>query len=87
MPKQGAQTPYEVYCNQCGVTFPVGTPRCVHCGNRLARERFHMGLTLPPSLDDVGVEDEMPRRSGISPLTLVWVALLLAGYLYRACVT
>jgi hypothetical protein len=37
----------------------------------------------PPS--EIEVEDEMPKRGGISPLTMVWVALLLAGYLYRAC--
>ena len=34
---------------------------------------------------DFAVEDEQPKRSGLSPLTMVWVALLLAGYLYRAC--
>jgi hypothetical protein len=44
-------------------------------------------MAAPPSLEDLSVDDEMPRRSGVSPLTLVWVALLLAGYLYRACVT
>lgn len=32
---EGAQTPYEVYCYQCRVTFPVGQKRCVHCGGRL----------------------------------------------------
>ncbi len=34
---------------------------------------------------DFAVEVEQPKRSGFSPLTMVWVALLLAGYLYRAC--
>ena len=34
---------------------------------------------------DFAIEDEQPKRSGFSPLTMVWVALLLAGYLYRAC--
>ena len=34
---------------------------------------------------DFAVEDEKPKRSGFSPLTMVWVALLLVGYLYRAC--
>ena len=87
MPEQASRTPYEVYCNQCRVTFPVGTRRCVHCGARLARERFHVDMVLPPTPYDVAIDDEMPRRSGVSPLTLVWVALLLAGYLYRACVT
>ena len=34
---------------------------------------------------DFAVEDEPKKRSGFSPLTMVWVALLLVGYLYRAC--
>ena len=31
------------------------------------------------------LEQEPPRRAGISPMTLVWIALLLAGYVYRSC--
>lgn len=34
-PLEGAQTPYEVYCYACQVTFPVGQKRCLHCGGRL----------------------------------------------------
>jgi len=83
----------EVYCNRCGVSFPVGSRRCLHCGGRLDRERVGRELSaLPagfePHLEEnleAVLEDEMPRRSGISPLTLVWIALLLAGYLYRSC--
>jgi hypothetical protein len=85
----------EVYCNRCHVSFPVGTRRCIHCGGRLESvRRWTEDGPLPPELEfvphpeahfeDIG-EEEMPRRSGFSPLTLVWVALLLAGYLYRAC--
>lgn len=32
---EGARTPYEVYCYDCRVTFPVGQKRCLHCGGRL----------------------------------------------------
>jgi hypothetical protein len=32
---EGAQTPYEVYCHHCRVTFPAEARRCVHCGQRL----------------------------------------------------
>ena len=83
----------EVYCNRCRVSFPVGSRRCLHCGARLERERIGAQLaTLPagfePHLEEhLGevLDDEPPRRSGVSPLTLVWIGLLLAGYLYRSC--
>lgn len=86
----------EVYCNRCRVSFPVGSRRCIHCGGQLDRERIGRELrTLPAGfepyveedLEGSVLDDEMPRRSGISPLTLVWIALLLAGYLYRSCVS
>ncbi len=85
MVQTGGPPPHEVYCNACRVTFPIGAKRCVHCGGRLARHRFQDGVELPPNLDEVVIDDELPRRSTLSPYTLVWVALLLAGYLWRAC--
>jgi hypothetical protein len=69
----------------------------MHCGGRLSRERLWKEggdpATFVPSqvpddqLDEVLAEGGLTRRSGVSPLTLVWVALLLAGYLYRSCVS
>ena len=86
MQQNGPRTPFEVYCPRCRVTFPTGTKRCIHCGGRIGRERFQPALNPPPpASEDVLVEQEPARRSGLSPFTLVWVALLLAGYLYRAC--
>ena len=85
MQHDGPQTPYEVYCPSCRVTFPVGTRQCIHCGARVGRERFSPALDLPPGSEEVFVEQEAGRRPGLSPFALVWVALLLAGYLYRAC--
>ena len=32
----GPQTPFEVYCVNCKVTFPIGTRKCLHCGARVA---------------------------------------------------
>jgi len=32
---KGAQTPYEVYCYHCRVTFPREARHCIHCGGRL----------------------------------------------------
>ena len=33
----GPQNAYEVYCYRCNVTAPVGTRRCVHCGQPISR--------------------------------------------------
>jgi hypothetical protein len=85
MEQDGAQTPYEVYCTRCRVTFPIGTRKCIHCGERVGRDRFQPALGLLPGGEEISVEPEPARRSGLSPFTLVWVALLLGGYLYRAC--
>jgi hypothetical protein len=85
MQQDGPETPYEVYCARCRVTFPVGTKYCVHCGGRIGRERFRPTLELPPGTDEIHVEDDLQKRSGLSPFTLVWLLLLLGGYLYRSC--
>ncbi len=85
MQQDDPKTPYEVYCPQCRVTFPIGTKQCMHCGGRIGHGRFQAALDLPPLSEGGSVEEESARRSGLSPFTLVWVALLLAGYLYRAC--
>jgi len=82
--------PYEVYCPSCSVTFPVGQKHCIHCGGRLSRERLDPDeFTIPFS--GVEVEEEDPqeigtRRSGWSPLTLIWVLLFIGGTIYRSCV-
>jgi hypothetical protein len=91
-----AQTPYEVYCDRCRVTFPVGTRRCVHCGDRIAARRPQRralpveALGLPrieEQPEEILVEEEpMLRRSGIfSPTTLLWIVLGLGVALQRAC--
>ena len=45
--RTGAQTPYEVYCHPCRVTFPVGTRQCIHCGRPI-------GTTGAPGAQPVG---------------------------------
>ena len=85
----------EVYCNRCRVSFAVGSRHCLHCGGRFDPERIGAQLaTLPPGFEahleeQLGevLDHEAPRRSRISPLTLVWIGLLLAGYLYRSCMS
>lgn len=58
---EGAQTPYEVYCHACRVTFPVGTRRCLHCGGRLGA-RGGMPFRGPPVL---GAPRPGPLRPGL----------------------
>jgi hypothetical protein len=82
---EGPQTPYEVFCHQCRVTFPVDARRCVHCGGRLSASRSPGGVPTRPAIEEVLQETELTRRGGFSPTTLVWIALLVSGALYRAC--
>lgn len=84
--------PVEVRCGHCGVSFPVGTKRCVHCGERLGRGRRMRVTTAgapegapPPVLDDLG-DEEIPSRSGVmSPVAILWLALIIGGAIYRQC--
>ena len=86
MQAQGPQTPFEVFCPQCKVTFPVGARHCLHCGGRLLRERTRLVEALS-SFDQEGapLEDEGPRMNRFSPDALIWVLLFVVGTLYRAC--
>lgn len=90
---EGAQTPYEVYCYDCRVTFPVGTQRCVHCGGRIGRQRLPRmlpgtrpgGVASGPLEQEID-EEELPKRGGrLSPIAALWLLLALGGAMYRAC--
>jgi hypothetical protein len=86
MQPQGPQTPYEVFCPRCRVTFPVGTRSCIHCGGRLARDRWQPADKRVTFDEGAGpLEDERPRISPFSPVALIWVLLFVAGTIYRAC--
>jgi len=84
---------YEVYCGPCRVTFPVGTRRCIHCGGPTsAAPRSGSPLRLGTSpleapVEETGaeLEPELARRRMLSPATLLWIALIVGGYLVRAC--
>lgn len=87
MPTQGSHAFFEVYCNRCKVSFPVGTRRCLHCGGRLSRERGEPeSAEIQPFLLEPAEADEAPpRRSPISPVLLLWLAVFVGGTIYRAC--
>jgi hypothetical protein len=91
-------TPYEVYCQRCRVSFPIGTRTCIHCGQRIGRARPQGPVPTQPAAalrrpsdaahpvrDEVD-EDDLPIRGGrMSPTAILWVVLILGGAIYRAC--
>lgn len=84
-----SQSPsFEVRCERCRVSFPVGTRRCMHCNGALGRKRRLPRIPVPPGHEEISleVEDEAASKPGMfSPVTLVWILLLLGGYLWRSC--
>jgi len=81
--RDGAQTPFEVYCHDCKCSFAVGTRVCVHCGRRLGRPG---SARLVPGLEPTGeeaLEEVSPLRriGGIS----LWVLIALGAAITRMC--
>lgn len=96
--REGPQTPFEVYCYHCHVTFAAGTRRCVHCGARLGGRPGPPELFAPPGaggapgpggapgaggdLAEDAPELSLGRRLGGTSL---WVLLALGAVLVRMC--
>ncbi len=85
-------SPFEVYCQRCGVTFPINAKRCVHCGGRLSNTQSASPLVFEPSIQTsmappLELQDEdTPRRTrGFSPISILWIAVALAVGVQRAC--
>lgn len=85
--KSSQPAAFEVYCDRCRVTFPVGTRRCMHCGGPTtgSRARRPPGREPEPEPLEAEPEAEIGPRRLVSPLTLVWIVLIAVGYLVRAC--
>ncbi len=80
---EGPQTPFEVYCYTCRVTFASGTSRCVHCGGRLGGRAQRGEATVVTELPDGDVaEPSIVRRLGGMSL---WVLIALGAALSRMC--
>ncbi len=80
---EGPQTPYEVYCYNCRVTFAAGTPRCVHCGARMGGRAKRGGAAVVTELPEGDVaEPSIARRLGGMSL---WVLIALGAALSRMC--
>ena len=88
MEAEAPQTPYQVYCAQCRVTFPAGSKRCLHCGGRLSRDRTPQSAALPIPMDvleEIPEEEVSKRSSRISPVSVLWIVAAIGVALQRAC--
>ena len=89
----GPQTPYEVYCYGCKVTFPIGTRRCVHCGRPISGSQLTRGIgpITPggpgPGPADLPDEMELPGQVSVRKMggMSLWVLLALGAALSRFC--
>ena len=86
---------YEVRCHGCNVSFPVGTKRCLHCGEKIGRPRFlpvtgedgipvFEGVEGIEDVDEVEIEPTGGRRLRIG-FTLVWLVLAIFSAAVRSC--
>jgi hypothetical protein len=81
---EGPQTPYEVYCYHCRVTFPKETRQCLHCGGRLGETATVVfpGKTAPAAS---GEAEEVPpwvRRFGALG---IWGLIAVSAVVSNLC--
>lgn len=57
---EGPQTPYEVYCYRCRVSFPAEARRCMHCGERLSASGEAPSLAVAAGVPE---SPRLPTRS------------------------
>jgi hypothetical protein len=83
--RTGPQTPFEVYCFHCRVTFPIGTRRCIHCGQPIGAPPGAQPANPLLPADEAAEMPELPsvarRFGGLS----LWVLLALGAMLSRMC--
>ena len=97
--KDGAQTAFEVYCQNCQTSFAAGTKRCVHCGGRTGGARPVAGMahpgqiqtrpgTAPPLDAEIEEADEAPVEMSLGRRLgglVIWVVLVLGATIMRLC--
>jgi hypothetical protein len=76
-------TPYEVRCYRCRCSFAPGTPRCVHCGERIGGAPVPFGVVegaSPPATADDEARAEVPSFArGLLWLVSAGAAVLLSA--------
>lgn len=84
----GPQTPFEVFCYHCKVTFPVGTNRCIHCGRPIGSvPAARGGAPITPGAAELPDEIELPGQISVRKIggMSLWVLLALGAALSRLC--
>ena len=54
VPANSGPETYEVCCHHCDVSFPIGTKRCVHCGQRTGTPPMFLQQLTGDSVTDFG---------------------------------
>ncbi len=88
MENEISQTPYQVDCPRCRVSFPIGTKSCIHCGERILRQRGTQALIVTSPFEagpDLPEDEIAQRKRFISPMTLVWIAAAVWVGIQRSC--
>jgi hypothetical protein len=92
-PKPPQPPAYQVRCQLCNVTFPVGTKRCIHCGEKIGKPLF-LPVADP---DDMPILQEAEPLEGVEEgearggrflrvgFTLVWLILAFVSAAVRSC--
>lgn len=88
----GPQTPYEVYCFSCRVTFPAEARRCIHCGGRLARrgQLVPHDQAMPHPLAPGPDEDELEESTSATMLRrfgglTIWALIAASALISNVC--
>lgn len=90
---------FEVRCQPCDVSFPVGTRMCIHCGERIGRggllrlgplsdadgELRELGADEMPFEPEVEVEEPPRGRFARIGVTLVWLIVVVLSSIARSC--
>ena len=81
----------EVRCDDCNVSFPPGTKRCIHCGEKIGGLLFvpvenEEGIPVLESadLEDAEVEPRGGRVMRVG-FTVFWLLLALISAAARSC--
>ena len=62
-PANASSDAYEVRCYRCDVAYPIGTKRCIHCGERVGVPRIMMQQIGGDPLADYGQPGEFSETS------------------------
>ncbi len=84
---------FEVRCWHCNVSFPIGTKRCVHCGEKIGRPAI-LGRPGDLELGEMPVFDPTEEAAEAEPqrgrgfrlgVTALWLIAALLSAVVRAC--